>query len=40
MKSYLYCGISKLIAKHSRVVVKEVVEKANCGCGLCLDREV
>ena len=38
MKSYLYCGSSKLIAKHSRVEV--FVEKANCSWAVCINFEV
>ena len=38
VESYLYCGSSKLIAKHSRVEVS--VEKANCSWAVCMDFEV
>ena len=31
MQAYLYCGSSKLIAKHG-LGVRVVVDEANCGC--------
>ncbi len=31
MQAYLYCGNSKLIAKHG-MGVRVVVEEAHCGC--------
>lgn len=34
--TYLYCGISKLIAKHE-LSARVIVEEADCGCAACVD---